>query len=50
MEGSGKRGSAQVGIPGPEQPVGHFHPQGIGTFETAFLFQQAQPLFERVQS
>lgn len=49
METSGQGWCDQVGIPGPEQPVGHFHPQGIGTFETPFLFQQAQALFERVQ-
>ena len=26
MEGSGQRWCAQVGILGPQQPVGHFHP------------------------
>ncbi len=41
MERSGKEWYSQIGIPVTEQPVGDFHPQGIGAFITALCFEKS---------
>ncbi len=49
MERSGQGWCRQIGILGTEQPIGDFHPQGIGAFIATGLFQNRQPLFECLQ-